>query len=240
MAPASALTDPHALAQACGAASRPADAVLQALDLLGVPPRELTTTPISLRIAIAAAAEGRAFVHHELRHPLPVAEELLPELDVGDPEVGWTAGMLVAPKYFSAFLDAPLPTYDPNHRTKWRAHELLHRLARFVWRPEITRFEAYLGSRLSELLPVVHWYGLDEIRRGKCAAHRGVVLHHEVCEACEAAARSFWEIEIDPESARIHAARSRRRPRFRNHCFERLVWNSGEALAGNPRDGRTR
>lgn len=199
------LDDPRALAEACLGAAPPAEGVLEAVDLLGVPRDELTPTAISLRIAAAAAAEGRAFVHHELRHPLPVAPELLPEIDVGDLDVGWTAGVLQAPKYFSAFLDAPLPTYDPNHRTKWRAHELLHRLARFVWRPDIARFEAYLGSRLSELLPVVHWYGLDEIGRGKCAAHRGVVLHRDTCEACEAEARPYWEVAPDRASALVHA-----------------------------------
>ena len=200
-----ALDEASTLADACLGAAKPPAAVLEALDVLGVPRDELTPTAISLRIAAAGAAEGRAFVHHELRHPLPIAAELLPEIDVGEVEVGWTSGVLETPKYFSAFLDAPLPTYDPNHRTKWRAHELLHRLARFVWRPDIARFEAYLGSRLAELLPVVHWYGLDEIGRGKCAAHRGVVLHRETCDACESAARPYWEIDPDRASALVHA-----------------------------------
>src|SRR5690606_6162444 len=51
------------------------------------------------------------------------------------------------------------------------------------------------GARLNELLPVVHWYGLDEIFRPRCEAHQSTVLHRDFCPACEDAVRPYWEVE---------------------------------------------
>ena len=62
------------------------------------------------------------------------------------------------------------------HRRKWRPHELLHGAVGFFWREDASRFETYVGARLNELLPVVHWYGLDEIFRPRCERHTGEVL----------------------------------------------------------------
>ena len=156
---------------------------------LGAPAVELEASAISARIAIMAANEGRAFVHHEHRLSPLLPEEAQPELDVGlqgdelVPEE-WREGVLHVPKYFSAFLEAPLPVFHPSHRAKWRPHELLHKLARFAWRPDVTRFEAYLSARLSELLPVVHWYGFDEIGRHACPDHQGHRPNRTHCDLC--------------------------------------------------------
>lgn len=174
---------------------------------LSAPANELMATPVSTRVAIAAANEGRRFVHHELRMPPLLHADLLPELDVDLAPELWRDGVLRTPKYFSAFLDAPRPTFDPNHRAKWRPHELLHRLARFAWSPTMTRFEAYLSARISELLPVVHWYGFDEIGRVRCPAHYGVRPTTEHCPACDQLSRPATSQETQAPSHREHATR---------------------------------
>jgi hypothetical protein len=141
----------------------------------------------------------------------------------------WVNGVLEIPKYFGAFLDAPLATYDPNHRHKWRSHELLHRYVGFFWSPDMTRFEAYLGARLAELLPVVHWYALDEIGRARCAAHRGKLLRREFCPECEACRRPYWELPApgSDEVARWEAEASR-------HLREELEVIESEMHLGVP------
>ena len=53
-------------------------------------------------------------------------------------------------------------------------------------------------GELSELLPVVHWYGFDELFRGRCPEHAGRVLYQEFCSACEArriAASPGWSFD---------------------------------------------
>ncbi len=176
-------------------------------DALGAPANELMATQISTRVAVAAANEGRRFVHHELRMPPLLHADVLPELDVDlAPEV-WRDGVLRTPKYFSAFLDAPRPTFDPNHRAKWRPHELLHRIARFAWNPAMTRFEAYLSARISELLPVVHWYGFDEMGRLRCPSHRGVRPSAAHCRECDELSRPASAAEAEAALHREHAER---------------------------------
>jgi hypothetical protein len=195
-------SSPAALAAAVRAASRiPApEAVRAALSDLHAPPEDFLSTLLSARIGLMAAAQGAAFVHHELRLRTPMPEALGPEIPVWDGQTvpQWHDGVLEAPKYFSFFLDAALPPYDPNHRRKWRPHEALHGLVSFFWRPELTRFEAYVGARLSELLPVTHWYGYDEIGRHRCPKHLGGLLYRVSCPDCEAiAARPYWTAPHD-------------------------------------------
>ncbi len=178
---------------------------------LGAPPVELEASAISARVAVLAANEGRCFVHHEHRLSPLLPEAARPELDVGldqddlVPEE-WLDGVLHVPKYFSAFLEAPLPVFDPNHRSKWRPHELLHKLARYAWRPDITRFEAYLTARLSELLPVVHWYGFDEVGRFACEEHRGRRPDRTHCVRCERGLVPYWQAESTFAAAEAAAA----------------------------------
>ncbi len=156
---------------------------------------------MSARFAVMALRAGHDFVHHELRVPLvpgASSDAQGEHRDGGEPSAKleraqWVDGIFETPKYASARLEAPLAVYDPNHRIQWRVHELLHRRVGFFWRPDLTPFEAYLGARASELLPVVHWYGFDEAFRPRCAEHRGQRLFREHCEACEREARPFWE-----------------------------------------------
>ncbi len=123
----------------------------------------------------------------------------------------WQNGILEEPKYFSFFMDAPLPSYNPNHRRKWRAHELLHGAVGFYWRPDLTRFEFYVSARLGELVPVVHWYGLDEILRPRCPSHLHGGARREHCPECDAVAAPYWTLEHDErarDAARALAAGS--------------------------------
>eukprot|EP01133_Synstelium_polycarpum_P015955 gene15955-18969_t len=77
----------------------------------------------------------------------------------------WTLGELEMPKYESFAQDDMHATYNPGHIAKWTAHELIHRWCRFYWREGMTKWEMYLGAKLNELLPVVHWHALDEVMR---------------------------------------------------------------------------
>ena len=153
--------------------------------------------------------QGRAFVHHERRVRLEMPPGLEPPDAVWHHGARttpvWEAGVLTEPKYFSFFLDASLPCYNPNHRSKWRSHELLHGATGFFWSPTQTPFEAYLGARLCELLPVVHWYGFDEVGRPRCPAHNGkeTPIPKHTCPACEAGWTLFPE---DKERSRHHLA----------------------------------
>ena len=197
--PAGWLPDAPSLLKACDlAAQQPLSEALQGmLGEIGVPPLDLMITPLSARAAALGVRVGRAFYHHELRVRLPIPPALEPEVPVwseADTGPRWREGILTSPKYFSFFQDAPLAAYYPNHRRKWRAHELLHGAQGFFWHPEMTRFECYVGARLNELLPVVHWYGLDEIFRPRCERHLGQCLQREFCLDCEAAARPFWSL----------------------------------------------
>lgn len=205
------VTDPlDAPALAHAVLAQPATPLAEVAAFLGAPAVELEANAISARVAIAAANEGRCFVHHEHRLAPLLGEETLPELDVGVGEEmipeDWRDGVLHVPKYFSAFLEAPLPVFNPSHRAKWRPHELVHKLARFAWRPDITRFEAYLTARLSELLPVVHWYGFDEIGRHTGTAPAGVRPDRAFYQRSERSVVPYWEATTTDAAAQFAAA----------------------------------
>jgi hypothetical protein len=193
--------------------SPPDDASLALLDTLGAPPVDVLVTPMSTRAALLGARAGRRFFHHELRRRVPMPDHMAPEVDVwgGETTPVWQSGVLEEPKYFSFFMDAPLPSFNPNHRRKWRAHELLHGAVGFYWRPDLTRFELYVSARLGELVPVVHWYGLDEILRPRCPEHLHGGARREHCPDCDAAAAPYWTLRHDDaarDAARALAASS--------------------------------
>ncbi len=134
--------------------------------LTGAPHGEVVASPFGLRAVALAADAGAALVHHELRdhlgwpHDADVAEETL------DPDHGtWSRGVLLHGKYQGFLQDDPFAAFNPGHMAKWTPHELLHRAAAFCWREGQSRWELYLGARLNELVPVVLWYGVDQIGR---------------------------------------------------------------------------
>ncbi|RAL20606.1 hypothetical protein DL240_16375 [Lujinxingia litoralis] len=201
------LPEPRALVDALSATIADGEPEgLRALgQVMGAPELDLVVTPLTARAAVLGAQNGRAFYHHELRLRQPMPEHLEPELAVWQAGTTpqWSDGVLAEPKYFSFFQDAPFPAYNPNHRRKWRAHELLHGASRFFWHPQMTRFELYVSARLNELLPIIHWYGFDEIFRPRCPEHQGRLLYRELCPRCEALATPYWE--LDPASPGQHA-----------------------------------
>ena len=213
--PSSWRLDPGALADSALDMARvaPDDACLELLGALGAPALDVLVTPMSTRAALLGARVGRRFFHHELRRRIPMPDHMAPEVDVwgGETTPVWQNGVLEEPKYFSFFMDAPLPSFNPNHRRKWRAHELLHGAVGFYWRPDLTRFEFYVSARLGELVPVVHWYGLDEILRPRCPKHLHGGARRAHCPDCDAVAAPYWTLEHDDaarDAARALAASS--------------------------------
>jgi len=187
-----------------------------ALLSLGAPLRELHASPYGARAALLGWVDGRVFVHRDRRVDVPIPLACGPDevvaLADAEEDAGaalqptWEAGHLRAPKYFSAQLDAPLALLEPGMRSQWRVHELLHRVVGFAWRPDLTRFEAYVAARLGELLPVVHWYGFDGIGRAACPLHLEAVPRRDACPACEAGLARFDAIAADsPVAAAAHA-----------------------------------
>lgn len=177
--------EPDAFAELFGTALAPQ---------IGAPALDINVTAISARAGLLAAEQGRALYHHELRGRIPMPQDQRPEIAVWDAGTTpvWRQGILEEPKYFSFFQDAPFAAFNPNHRRKWRPHELLHGAMRFFWHPQMTRFELYLASRINELLPVVHWYGFDEIFRPRCEEHLGARIFREFCPTCESLASPYW------------------------------------------------
>jgi hypothetical protein len=130
-----------------------------------LPAGELVASPFGFRASLMGAQQGAAAVHHELRVPItgptPSADSSL-----FDPSHGmWDRGVRHIGKYQSFRHDEPFLVYNPNHMSKWTPHEMLHRALGFVFDRDMSRWEFYLASRLNELVPVVHWYGTDEILR---------------------------------------------------------------------------
>ena len=208
--PRSWLPEPAQLVQSCGdaIADGQPEGLWELAPGFAAPPVDLTVTPLTARSTVLAAEHGRAFYHHELRRRIAMPSGLEPEVSVweGGTVPAWSDGVLAEPKYFSFFQDAPIPAYNPNHRRKWRAHELLHGASRFFWHPQMTRFEFYVSARLNELLPVVHWYHLDEVFRPRCAEHEDTVLHRDHCLDCQKAAVPYWESTAPDEQRRVDAA----------------------------------
>lgn len=127
-----------------------------------LPLGEVVASPFGMRAVALAVQVGATTVDRETRALLDwqVAGA------VADPAHGvWESGRLHVGKYQAFLQDAPFATYDPAHVAKWGPHELMHRAAGFFWRPDMSRFEHYLGARLNELLPVALWYGPDQLLR---------------------------------------------------------------------------
>ena len=143
-----------------------ADSMIPWAEWSGVPIGELLASPLGLRACVLGLQRGVVATHHELRRGLPWREELLADDSVKDADADeWVGGVLRASKYGAFLQDGPLLTLDSNHQSRWTPHEFLHRACGFFHRSDMSRWECYLGARLAELLPVVHWYGFDQVAR---------------------------------------------------------------------------
>jgi hypothetical protein len=177
---------------------------------VGLPLGEVVASPFALRAVAMAHAIGAAAPAHELRWHIPWG---VPEGDdegaaaVADEEHGqWLRGVLHVGKYQAFCQDDPLSTYNPNHMSKWGPHELLHRVCRFFWRADMTRWEAYLGARLNELVPVVAWYGPDEVLR---LDRDGFEREREVRQPHAEPSRALW-LADEPDALLARARRTAR------------------------------
>ena len=162
------------------------DALSPWSDWSAVPLGELLASPLGLRACALGLQRGVGATHHELRRSLPWREELRPPEAVEEEDADvWVGGVLRAPKYGAFLQDGPLLTFDSNHQSRWTPHEFLHRACGFFHRADMSRWECYLGARLAEALPVVHWYGFDLVAR----------LDETRFERSEAAARPAARLE---------------------------------------------
>lgn len=172
--------------------------------ICGAPVVDFLGSSLGARASALGLRTGCAFYHHERRVRLGMPAHMAPEVSVWSHDrlttPVWDGGVLTEPKYFSFFQDAALPSYNPNHRSKWRSHELLHAAIGFFWSPTQTRFQAYVGARLGELLPVVHWYGFDEIGRPRCVEHTHGDPPKHTCIRCEARARGIMRGGVRPDA----------------------------------------
>jgi hypothetical protein len=130
-----------------------------------LPIGEVIASPFALRAVALGVEVGATTMHHELRLR-PDWPAVFEVDEVRDPDHGaWDRGVLKTGKYQGFLADEPFATFDPSHHSKWGPHELLHRAARFFHRADASRWEIYLGARLNELVPVVAWYGPEQVMR---------------------------------------------------------------------------
>ncbi len=156
----------------------------------GLPEAELARSPCAARVGALAAESGLFAFHYEHRAHLAPPEPWGP----WEPP-SWVDGRLPEPKYAAFRHDLPVAGFHPGHRAKWSAHELCHALVGFGWRADASPLWHATAARLAELLPVVLWYFLDEVRLSRCTRHDGP-LFATFCPDCEAvAAPRPWSAE---------------------------------------------
>mgnify|MGYP001311127820 CR=1 FL=1 len=157
---------------------------------MGAPAAEYMRSPAAYRVAKAAQDSGLFLFHYETRQHLELPEHWVPEHqpELADPPQ-WVDGVLPERKYQSFRHDQLIGGFHPGHRAKWSTHELCHGLVGFAWTPDATPFFLATAGRLSELLPVVLYYFLDECFLHRCEIHQyGGALFRSHCPACEAVA----------------------------------------------------
>lgn len=183
----------HALEQSTQQA--PPALLLELLPRMQAPPEDFLLSPISARVGALGVQAGCLFTQHELslRVPAPASDDPETPMPEGIIRPTWNNGFLTEPRYFSFGGDAILQTYHPNHRRQWRPHEVLHALTGFFWSPRQTRFEVYLGARLNELLPVIHWYGWDLMYRSMLSPELTIRRYLKRFQAYEVCTTPYWK-----------------------------------------------
>ena len=170
-------------------------------EIPGAPEAELDRSPAARRVGTLAAASGLRLAHWEHRVQLEQPEGWQPvnRPDLGQPST-WVDGVLPETKFRTFRLDRRIGSFNPSHRAKWTAHELLHGLVGFGWRPDGTALFHATAARLSEVLPVALWYFFDEAGLARCDRHTGQgPLFGTFCPACERAAQQGPAAGTDPE-----------------------------------------
>ena len=159
--------------------------------MIGFPPvHELSRSRAAAWVGRQAQQFALPMSQFEYRVRLEVPPQWLPEgrSDLGRVP-GWNAGRLAESKYQSYRHDLLVGSYHPSHRAKWTAHELMHGLQGFAWRPGASPFFHALAAWAAEVLPVALWYFFDEADLQRCPEHQGQgPLFSNFCRACEEAA----------------------------------------------------
>ena len=166
------------------------------------PDEELRRSPAAARVGALAAASGLLAAHFERRAWLgwPEGWEAPGRPDLGEVR-GWVDGVLPETKYKQFQLERRIASFHPGHQPKWTAHELVHSLVGYAWKPGASLLWHATAARLSELLPVALWYHFDEAGLRRCPDHAlGSPLYDAGCAACDAEARR-GPVE-DPEAER--------------------------------------
>ena len=163
------------------------------------PPADLARSPAAAAVGRWAEASGLLLAHFEHRAHLAWPAAWLPQdrADLGGQDRGWNHGRLREPKFFSFQLDRRIGGFHPGYRGKWTSHELLHGLVGFGFAPGRSLLWHATAARLSELLPVVLYYTLDEARLRRCPRH-AAPLFGSFCPACEAASWHGPDPKADP------------------------------------------
>jgi len=173
----------------------------------GAPAVELARSPAAAAVGRLAARDELLLYHFETRALLDLPPQwVAPGADPTRPT--WTDGVLPEPKYASFRHDLPIGSFHPGHRAKWATHELCHALVGFAWRPGASPLFHAVAGRLAELVPVVLWYFLDEVRLRRCPRH-AQPLFRRLCPACEGAAAEGPR-PIDPAIDHDALAQARR------------------------------
>ncbi len=163
------------------------------------PEVDLARSPAAAAVGRWAAASDLLLAHFEHRTHLSWPDTWLPQdrSDLGGEARGWILGRLREPKFFSFQLDRRIGGFHPGYRGKWTSHELLHGLVGFGFAPGRSLLWHATAARLSELLPVVLYYTLDEAQLRRCSRHEAP-LFGSFCPACEAAAWHGPNPNADP------------------------------------------
>jgi hypothetical protein len=154
------------------------------------PAHEFTRSRAAAWVGRQAARHDLPMAHFEYRERLQMPEAWLPQgrADLGQVP-GWQSGRLAESKYQSYRHDLLVGSYHPSHRAKWTAHEQMHGILGFVWRPDASPFFHALAAWQAEILPVALWYFFDETGLQRCRLHQGQgPLFGLYCAACEGAA----------------------------------------------------
>ena len=154
------------------------------MEIENCPELDIYRSPIAQSIAELAQKNNFFLSHYEYRYQLPVPAEW--ENVVWKEKPIWEGGYLRESKYQSFRNDLRIGSFHPGHQSKWSTHELCHSICGFAWNNTFSFLDHCLAARLSELIPVIVFYFLDEINLNRCKDHlNNLWLKMPYCGACE-------------------------------------------------------
>lgn len=156
-----------------------------------LPSSDLNRSSIAKLIGQIAQKNELFLSHYEYRYQFETPEIWKnPTRQDLEFHMQWVNGALSEYKYQSFRNDIRIGSFHPGHQSKWTTHELCHGIVGFAWNPEWNLFQHAISARLSELLPVVVFYFLDEMDTLRCSKHQFPNIFYGYCQACEEIAGS--------------------------------------------------